>query len=176
MLEFVREREDGGREELLVRQNDEDVEIALLLPSEALDLQAHGDAAAQPGRNDALLQAFEGVSHFVYLAQRVRTCLPTTLLELELQAEVDKFVLLVADEPALDVPGRNAICETLFERVQFLHHAESEPGARYRLANTLAARYVRRLGLRVGTAAVRRTLTRFYQAGQTDKIRLAQQT
>jgi hypothetical protein len=114
------------------------------------------------------------VSHFVYLTERVRAGLPTTLLELELQAEVDKFVLLALEAPILDAPSRALLCERLFERVDYLHRAETEHGERYRFANTLAARYVRRLDPERGTTALQTKLRRFYRAGQTEKIHLAQ--
>jgi len=171
VLDFVREREDGGREELLVRELDDYVELALLLPSDAFELEEI-DASTQS--RDTLMQAVEGVSHFVYLAEHLRTGLPTTLLELELQAEVDKFVVLTLDRAMLSAEERDLICEALFERVQFTHRAETELGARYRLANTLAARYLRRLAVGADRPALRRQLHTFYRAGQTDKIRLAQ--
>ncbi|HVR20716.1 MAG TPA: hypothetical protein VMS65_13495, partial [Polyangiaceae bacterium] len=78
---------DGEREVLLVRDGEHAVEMALRVP----------DGAPCAGANDVWLQLLEGVSHFVYLAERVRTGLPTTQLELELQAEIDKFVLLALD-------------------------------------------------------------------------------
>jgi hypothetical protein len=146
-------------------------ELALLLPERLVH------AESIPGNDlDGLLQALEGVSHFVYLTERVRAGLPTTLLELELQAEVDKFVLLAIEGDAgttLDERGRAALCERLFERVRFLDEAGSECGERYRLANALAARYVRRLDPGVGVDALQARLRKFYRAGQTEKIHLA---
>jgi hypothetical protein len=174
VVDFVREVDDAEREVLLVRENvEEDLfEMALLLPGRLLDADSpRGDDV------DGLLQALEGVSHFVYLTERVRAGLPTTLLELELQAEVDKFVLLAIEGDAgtsLDGRARADLCERLFERVRFLDPAGSEHGERYRLANSLAARYVRRLDPGVGAGALQARLRRFYRAGQTEKIHLAQ--
>ncbi|HET9956596.1 MAG TPA: hypothetical protein VFQ61_18990 [Polyangiaceae bacterium] len=165
MLEFVREVEDTERETLLVREHEDSVELALLLPGRLLEERADHD-------DDGLLQAFEGVSHFVYLAERVRMELPTTRLELELQAEVDKFVLLTHGRDRLEPLERDRLCEHLFERVSYLHHETTEEGARYRLANALAARFVRRLDVRA-PGALRERLRSFYRAGQADKIRLA---
>lgn len=163
----MREVEDDAREALLVRQGEEDVEIALLLPRRLLAQ----DSAEDDADADALLQAFEGVSHFVYVAERVRTGLPTTRLELELQAEVDKFVLLALDRDRVDAATRVELCAHLFERVRFLHRAGSEDGDRYRLANSLAARYVRRLSPPSSEPrSLCPELRRFYRAGQTEKI------
>jgi len=165
--EFVRAVDDDQREALLVRQSDDAIEIALLLPARVL-------AGAERGIDpDVVLQAVEGVSHFVFLAERVRTGLPTTRLELELQAEVDKFVLLaLAGEPTGHAE-RLELRRSLFESVRFLHDESTEEGVRYRLANDLAARYVRRFRPELPHGAARAELCRFYRAGQSDKIRMA---
>jgi hypothetical protein len=168
VVDFVRELDDETRrEELLVREGVDSVELALLLPKRLLEPDgARHDA-------DSLMQALEGVSHFVFLSERVRTGLPTTKLELELQAEVDKYVLLALEGTPRDRAACEAISRTLFERVSFLHEAESEEGERYRLANALAARFVRRLDPQAGGSALRERLRRFYRAGQAEKIHLA---
>lgn len=152
---------------MLVREQDDAVELALLLPRRLLE---DGGGSPDP---DTLLQAVEGVSHFVYVAERVRMELPTTLLELELQAEVDKFVLLAIAGDQLESAARDRLCRRLFEQVQFLHAEGSEHGERYRLANALAFRYVRRLDRRAPAPTLRAELCRFYRSGQTEKIRLA---
>lgn len=170
VLDFVREVEDVEREVLLVREDQEDdvLELALLLPARLLEPGSPRDDL------DGLLQALEGVSHFVYLTERVRAGLPTTLLELELQAEVDKFVLLALEgEQVLHERARDALCDRLFERVRYLDEPGSESGERYRLANNLAARYVRRLDPGAGKAELTARLRRFYRAGQAEKIHLA---
>ena len=54
-------------------------------------------AASRPSAElDALCQIIEGVSHFVYVVERARVGREATQLELELQAEVDKWVVLAA--------------------------------------------------------------------------------
>jgi hypothetical protein len=151
----------GEREQLLVRESADAVELALIVPNDS----------PNAGANDTWLQLVEGVSHFVYVAERVRTELPTTQLELELQAEVDKFVLLGL-EPGRDRESVRRLHEHLYENGRFLDPSGTEAGERYRLANDLAARLAARLlGRDAGTA--RALLRRFYRAGQTDKIALA---
>jgi hypothetical protein len=168
VVDFVQELEDESRREaLLVREGVDSVELALLLPKRLLEPNG------APTDADLLMQALEGVSHFVYLSERVRTGLPTTKLELELQAEVDKFVLLALEGKPRDPQACAAICEKLFERVSFLHEPESEDGERYRLANALAARFVRRLDPGTAPVLLRERLRRFYRAGQAEKIHLA---
>jgi hypothetical protein len=61
----------------------------------------------------------------------------------------------------------------LYEKVRFLHPEHSEEGARYRLANALAARFMARLILERDAGKRHGALRRFYRSGQTEKIRLA---
>lgn len=153
---------DGEREVLFVRDDGEGVEVALRVPG--------GEPLA--GANDVWLQLLEGVSHFVYLAERVRTGLPATQLELELQAEVDKFVLLALDANSADRRDQLALHRCIFDEATFLDPPDTEAGERYRFANQLAARLVARLVGR-DDGEIRELLRRFYRAGQADKIALA---
>lgn len=168
IVDFVRTGAANTRETLVLRQHDDELEIALVLPPvhEALEL-----GAPHYGPSDAWLQLVEGVSHFVYVAERARTDLPATRLELELQAEVDKFVLIAFTGRGLEPHQRSALRAHLYERVRYLHAADSEDGQRYRLANGLAARFVARLSTLDDPWP---SLRRFYRAGQAEKIRLAQ--
>jgi hypothetical protein len=161
VVRFVAPGDGETREHLLVRETDDSLEIKLVLPP----------IAPEFGLNDGFLQLLEGVSHFLYLVERARTGLPATQLELELQAEVDKFVLLAFSPSPLSLE-RRALHEQLYEHVTFLHSADSELGERYRLANDLAARFTARL-LDAESGRARGLLQRFYRAGQGDKIRLA---
>jgi hypothetical protein len=176
--DFVRPAEDG-REALLIREHQDDgLELALHLPREALEPH---DASLG---FDAFCQVVEGVSHFVYVAERARRELPATQLELELQAEVDKYVLLALGEGSVApaAPGfapehAARVRARLYERVRFVHPAGTEVGQRYRMANDLAARFARRLeasfAARGRFGELRRALRRFYAAGQREKIELA---
>lgn len=170
VVEFVRLGAESSRETLVLRQHEDELEIALVLPpvSDPTEL-----SAPHYGPSDAWLQLVEGVSHFVYVAERARTRLPATRLELELQAEVDKFVLLAFTGVPLEAHQTSALCDQLYERVRYLHAPDTEDGVRYRLANDLAARFVARLARSEDPPAVLRTLRRFYRAGQAEKIRLA---
>ncbi len=158
---FAEAAPDGEREQLLVRESEDAVELALIVPNEA----------PRAGANDVWLQLVEGVSHFVFVVERVRTGLPTTQLELELQAEVDKFVLLGLASGG-DRESVRRLHEHLYENGRFLDASGTEAGERYRLANDLAARLGARLLARHALDA-RALLRRFYRAGQTDKIALA---
>jgi len=121
----------------------------------------------------------------VYLANRAHQEREATQLELEMQAEVDKYVVLAAslatprgpgDTRKLDVRSSAALRRRLYEKVSFSHEVGSELGERYRIANDLAHTFVRRLERDfVGAGRfgeMREVLRRFYRMGQADKLRV----
>ena len=174
--EFIEASDQGDREVLVIvdRGGEGDVELSLRLPRAAVE--------GRPSF-DQLCQIVEGVSHFLYVVERARRELPATQLELELQAEVDKYVLLthgpaLAAGPQRFEAGRAArIRRTLFDRVSYVDPAGTETGDRYRFANDLAAGFAARLEKRFARHGrfeqMRAALRRFYCAGQAEKIELA---
>src|ERR671935_993035 len=148
--EFLVDR-DGARaaageprapEALLVREGHDGVELGLFLDDEVVS----ATDAADPHDPRPLLTArevlprlacaAEGVSHFVYLATRAEADRPVSLLELEVQAEVDKFALLVLHLWRRGLRRLSpALRRRLFERVRYHAHLGDEELERYRLAN-----------------------------------------
>jgi hypothetical protein len=167
IVEFVQLGDDDERETVLIRQEGEDLQIAVVLP------RTVGTAHPREYATDTWLQLIEAVSHFVYISERARIGLPATQLELELQAEVDKFVVAALSAPSFRRERARRLHGRLYEKVRFLHPESSEAGARYRLANELAARFIARLLLERDVRAGRAVLRQFYRSGQTEKIRLA---
>ncbi len=172
--DFLEEAQSGEREALLVRSAaDGALEMALRLPR----LGARTFDVARDADLDPLCQIIEGVSHFVYLADRARVDRETTQLELELQAEVDKFVVLAAWLGEPDLRASATLRRRLYEDVAFTHDAESESGERYRVANERAHTFVRHLERSYVEARLwpemRRELRRFFHVGQSEKLRLA---
>jgi hypothetical protein len=177
---FVQPAEEGEREALLVRESgDGSVEVALRLPllgRRELDIAGAQDL-------DALCQIIEGVSHFVYFADRAEEGRAATQLEMELQAEVDKYVILagalsspMSSPSALDPRSSARLRQRLYEAVSFQHDEGTELGERYRIANQLAARFVRSLEHRYLASGrfgeMRGELRRFYRMGQEEKLRV----
>src|SRR6516164_7769408 len=82
------------REQLLVAETDGELELALFLDQGVLaNLEANDPHEHLDERNlEDFLLTVEGVSHFVYVVWRARRGRPVSALELELQAEVDKYV------------------------------------------------------------------------------------
>jgi hypothetical protein len=173
--EFLAPAEGGERERLIVREaEDGALEMMVRVPSL---LRREMGLAEDAASLDALCQLIEGVSHFVYLADRSSANRETTQLELEVQAEVDKYVVLAAAVSRFDLSASEKLRVRLFEGVCFAHAEASLEGERYRVANEVAHRFVLRLE-RAFVAPGRwrelhGELRRFHRSGQEDKLRLA---
>lgn len=161
---FAAVGDEGEREALFVREEEGAVELHLRLP--------------QLGDLDSLVQIVEGASHFVYLVDRATTGRETTQLELELQAEVDKWVVLASSLERLDERASAALRARLYDHVDFAHRSGTEEGERYRVANERANRWVRRLEQRYvrrgHLAEMRGALRRFFRSGQAEKLSLTE--
>ncbi|MGF1527504.1 MAG: hypothetical protein ACFCBW_12030 [Candidatus Competibacterales bacterium] len=169
-----------GGERLLVRQADDELQLALYLDPAVLSRLADDDpwTHLHDGNLADYCTALEGVSHFRYLCWNAGHGRPVTALELEMQAEVDKYIAvatLLGRQGAGRVP--RALRPRLFDEPQF--HAGLSKGLtrRYYDANRYADRYVRHLEdayLRratSGEATLVRDLRRFYRLSLRDKIR-----
>lgn len=169
---FVRRAESGEREALLVREEDGSLELSLRIPELGVARAFDFDDA---GSMDALCQIIEGVSHFVYLTNRAQDERETTQLELEVQAEVDKYVVLASSLGELTERRSARVRERLFERVHYTHDGATHLGERYRAANDCAQRFVRRLErdfvMRCRFGEMQDELRRFYRMGQEGKMR-----
>src|SRR5579859_8219422 len=166
-------------EALLLAETADGVDIALYLDPKLLRrLEAADPHEALTEDNLAdYCTALEGVSHFVYSTWRLDRDLPVSLLELETQAEVDKYavtVFLLADQQGGGYPAQ--VHARLFDRVSFDARLEPDQYHRYRTAHRCAARYCRRLEHRFVTRGVARIeamvreLRKFYRLGTAAKL------
>jgi hypothetical protein len=167
-------------EQLLVAQEDGEVTLGLFLEPGVLArlAQANPLAALHGGNLADYWTALEGVSHFVYLAWNAGHDRAVGLMELELQAEVDKYVcsvqLLRAQDPTR-FPAE--LHRALFETARVDPTLAGERVGLYRRANHYAARFCRHLGelLRpMGAQAQQRArceLRRFYRLSSAMKLR-----
>lgn len=165
--DFVCGAPAGTRESLLLHEADDGaLEMRVSLP------QLEDDATL-----DGVCQIIEGVSHFVYVVERARSGRAATQLELEVQAEVDKWLLVAAELEKFDVPRSAALRARLFERVSFSHEPGTEEGERYRVANDTAHAFVRHLERSYlperRFAEMRAVMRRFFHEGLEEKLRLA---
>jgi hypothetical protein len=169
-------------EELLLAETSDGAGVTLYIDPEVLRrLDAANPLGALTEANLAdYCTALEGVSHFLYSAFRLSGDAPMSLLELETQAEVDKYaatVFLVADQQGGAYPAQ--VHTRLFDRVEFDSRLAPEQYDRYRTAHRCAANFCRRLESRFvsrGNAQVEalvRELRKFYRLGSAAKLRYA---
>ena len=180
------------REVLLVREDADGVAVGLYVDADAvrsLGVATDADDVWSDERFDAACLVTEGVSHFVYLLFRAASDEDVTALELELQAEVDKYAtgllagngagVVVAREHAqrrADLVARSrGLRRRLFDEAQLLDAAGTEEGDRYRVAIRLASRFAAHLEdtyvARGDLVELARALRRFYRLGGQAKIR-----
>jgi hypothetical protein len=167
-------------EQLLVAEEGDTLSMALYIDAAVLERLERCDPFA--GLTEANLADYltvaEGVSHFVYVAWNTGYDKPVTLLELELQAEVDKYVLsawLLREQGDGRFPRE--LHRALFERAHIDAVAAAGRVDLYHLASNYAARFCRRVaGLLerkrhgVGRELVAE-LRRFYRWGNVRKMR-----
>lgn len=140
----------GGRfhnEALIIKQNEGDIEVALFIHPKLLQqLKADNPYAnLNLGNLEPFLIATEGVSHFLYFISRAEKQLPVTQLEMELQAEVDKYLLacfLYYHQHKIIPPF---LFSTLFENFRWHNELSNEEISRYKKANALAAKFCNHL-------------------------------
>lgn len=130
------------REQLLLSECDGAMDIALFVDQAALDNLSRHDPTRQlhDGNLGDFLLAIEGVSHFVYVVWRARAGQPVSALELELQAEVDKYVTCLLTSGGLSRYS-HVLRRRLFEQFRFEDDLGEDEQERYRAANSNAHRY-----------------------------------
>jgi hypothetical protein len=167
-------------EQLIVAQEEDVLSLALYIDAEVLERLGRRDPFALLDAENLgdYLTVAEGVSHFVYVAWNAGFDKPVTLLELELQAEVDKYVLcawLLREQGAGRFPGE--LHRALFERARIDPTAAAGRARLYHTASSYGGRFCRRVAasLARGTrGAMRELLTelrRFYRWGNARKLR-----
>ena len=173
---------DEVDEQVLVSESDDGVRIGVYIDAGVLDRLASDNPLRK--LSDTNLRdyctALEGVSHFHYLAWRATHANPVSLLELELQAEVDKYAAatrLLTEQRSGSFPF--TLHERLFHGIRYASGLDGECRARYHVANRHAARFCRGLDERFLRARRARPeawlaeLRGFYRCGHGEKVRRA---
>jgi hypothetical protein len=163
------------REQLLVCESEGEMALALFIDPRALRNLSDHDPGRRLGEHNFadFLLAVEGVSHFIYAIRCAHQERPLSQLELELQAEVDKYItclLLTAPEAQVSAGLRRR----LFGDVSYEPDLDHDEQTRYRAANDNADRYAswlerafvvpRRIPEMLGE------LRRFYRLGLAGKL------
>ena len=162
-------------ETLLMSEDEEGLALSLFLDGELLARLESADPLSRLRADllDDLWKVLEGLSHFNCVVWKASQDRSVSLLELELQAEIDKFVgttLLALGQ------GRTELLDHLhgwlFDQVRFRAELDDEQLARYRAANEYAARFCHALRSRLieDGGTVLAELRRFFRLPMTDKI------
>ena len=168
---MIRETEES----VLLQEDEDGLALSVFLDSAMLSRlkDANPLQELQVNQLKDLWTVLEGISHFNYIAWRARKNRCVSLLELEMQGEVDKFVstfFLALDqddsELAVNLHG------WLFDDVRFNPRLSKVQRERYTTANNYAARFCH--GLRKRLARDSREglqeLRHFYRLSQREKI------
>lgn len=136
------------RETLLLSEDEKGLALSLYLDAAMLERLESSNPVDELRADslDDLWQVLEGISHFncvVWKASRDRS---VSLLELELQGEIDKFVgtMLLALKQSNARLTEN-LHQWLFDDVSYHDELNDEQLDRYRSANDYAARFCHRL-------------------------------
>lgn len=167
----------AAREQVLVSQQEPDcVDIAVYIDPAVLDRLRSSDPLDEL-HDDNLADfwaALEGVSHFVYLAWNAALDKPVTRLELELQAEVDKFVLTALLVAARQGRAPDALHHGLFRRCRIDPSLDEAAQSRYQAASRYAEAYCAQLLSRFRRerhlGGLTPELRRFYRMNQRGKL------
>ena len=167
----------GGGSRTLVAQEGDEVSVGVVLDeSVGAGLERTDPRERLDGSNlGSFTTLTEEVSHFLYVLSRARRDRSMTQLELELQGEIDKYLVVLffrglEDEGAVSERLR----QLLFERYELTAGLSVESSERYHEASRLANRYcgwleARYLGRRRREALQRET-RRFWRLGQREKL------
>jgi len=130
------------REQLLVCEDQGEMGLALFIDPAALANLAANDPSRRLGDHNLgdFLLAVEGVSHFIYAICCARAERPVSQMELELQAEVDKYVTCLLTTDAAPAQSET-LRHRLFGGTSYEPDLDDQERERYRAANDNGHRY-----------------------------------
>jgi len=174
------ELDAGGRhvdEKLLIAEEADAASVSLYLGPGLVDRLRDNNPASRLSAENLVdfWTALEGVSHFIYYAWNATVEKSVTLLEMELQAEVDKFIgttLLLRQQGETAPPDLH---HRLFELPQFDARLSDDELTRYQDANHYAAKYCLKLAPQLSRwsagSELNKELCQFYRLSQPAKLR-----
>lgn len=177
MAETIGSHNHESPEQLLINQQEDCLDISLFLDQSILQ-NLHEDNPYDQLHSRNLKSywiAVEGVSHFLYIAWRANFDRQVSQLELELQAEIDKFVcaaeLFSHQGVIIDI---QALWERLFRNFYLQEHLNAEEIKRYQQANEYAGEYCKYINAQHmkqhEVSQYYKQLRRFYRLGQHAKM------
>jgi hypothetical protein len=164
-------------EKLLIHQDGDNVDIALYLDSQLIKRLLLNDPTEELHNHNIhdFWLALEGISHFLYFSWNVSYERKVSLLELELQAEVDKFILaalLLEKQFGGRIP--RGLHYHLFQNAEFDSRLNEQELTRYRDANYFAGKFCLHISDRFlkqrDYGQLMNELRRFYRLTQNHKL------
>jgi hypothetical protein len=161
-----------AQEWVLVREGPEGIDVGVYVAAQALERlrPMSGPFEALDGAFDAFCVATEGVSHFLMLFERARRGEPVSMLELETQAEVDKFVFATLHHPERAQEWHRRI----FQHARLAEGLSEAEISRYTEAGRLAGAFCAELCARPHIGAILDLLRSFWRdsgAQRMDRLR-----
>jgi len=164
-----------SEETLLMLQDETELSLSLFLDAALLERVESGNPLdhLQAEMLDDLWKVLEGISHFNCVVWKATQDRKVSLLELELQGEIDKYVstmMLALGQSDESMPHQ--LHGWLFDKVRFHDDLDAQQRDRYRSANDYAARFcysLKKQLLENGTLALEQ-LRHFYRLQLGDKI------
>jgi hypothetical protein len=172
-------------EQLFVRQDPadpEELELALYIAPRVVTALALDDPHRHlhAGNLSDYWTALEGVSHFVLVASRALSRRKVTALELEIQAEVDKFVAawhLLREQGMSPERAAPQLMHRLFGPYALHEPMPAEEADRYHVATRVARRFCGELAATFGQdlepTRVEHAVRRFVRLELAEKLRAA---
>ena len=168
---LIRETEES----VLLQEDDDGLALSVFLDSAMLSRlkDANPLQDLQADQLNDLWTVLEGISHFNYIVWRARKNRQVSLLELEMQGEVDKFVstfLMALDQEDSEIAVK--LHGWLFDDVRFNPALSRDQHERYTMANNYAARFCHGLRDRLSRDSREglHELRHYYRLSQRDKI------
>ncbi|MEM6532840.1 MAG: hypothetical protein AAF654_09450 [Myxococcota bacterium] len=165
---------DGVPEQLFVVDHGDEIDLALFVDPEVLATMARHPPRQrlhQPNF-EAFCIALEGVSHFITLAWRAQRERPVSGLELEVQAEVDKFLaswFLLAEQGTCLRRSAGVLVERLFVRASIRDEVPLDERARYVSATRIARDFCRAVSQAPAVTEALEMARTFFRVGLSEK-------
>lgn len=172
------ESSNNNHERLLISEYEYGLDLSLYISEEVYQHieNSHPINLVKQGKHSEFCLMLEGVSHFLYVVWNANHHKQVTLLEMELQAEIDKFILmqtLIDHEQESD--SINDLRNWLFENNSYNSELSSNELERYEQANYYAAKYCMALQQNYKLSGLNpellNDLRRLYRMSQQEKMR-----
>jgi len=178
-------------EMLLIREDKGNLDITLFLERSLIDSTIDSTVSGNTNHHackkfDDYCTILEGVSHFVYLVWNAQYGRQVKPIEMELQAEVDKFVFSALADVDPETAGSQSrpqsrpqskhqlLFDSLFRQVKYFHVPGTDMHHRYTVANKFAEQYCNWLSCHfqftVGDPMLYAELARFYRMNAAAKF------